>query len=67
MPKKYRILSGEAFSVTARSEEEALAKFYVANGHMDEDEYEEKGFDFSNLDDDVEFLEVDTVAEPEDD
>ncbi|CAB4128778.1 hypothetical protein UFOVP225_76 [uncultured Caudovirales phage] len=67
MPKKYRILSGEAFHVTARSEEEALAKFYVANGHCDEDDYEDKGFDFSDLDTDVEFLEVDTIAEPLDD
>ena len=67
MPKQYRILSGEAFQVAARSEEEALAKFYVANGHCDEDDYEGKGFDFTDLDTDVEFIEVDTIAEPQDD
>ncbi len=67
MPKKYRILSGEAFIVEARSEEEALAKFYVGQGHMDEDEYEGHGYDFTDLDADVEFVEVDTVVELEDD
>jgi hypothetical protein len=67
MPKQFRVLSGEAFQIEARSEEEALAKFYVAQGHMDEDDYEGKGFDFTDLDADVEFLEVDTIAEPLDD
>lgn len=67
MAKKYRILSGEAFEIEARSEEEALAKFYVANGHCDEDDYEGKGYDFTDLDADVEFIEVDTIAEPLDD
>lgn len=67
MPKQFRILSGEAFVVEARSEEEALAKFYVANGHMEEDDYEGKGFDFTDLDADVEFVEVDTLAERIDD
>jgi hypothetical protein len=67
MPKKYRILSGESFEVEARSEDEALAKFHVANGHTDEDEYEGKGYDFTDLDADVEFIEVDTIAEALDD
>lgn len=65
MSRIYRILSGEAFQVEARSEDEALAKFYVANGHLDEDEYEGKGFDFSDLDADVQFIEVETAVFPE--
>ena len=35
----YTILSGESFTVEATSEEEALAKFYVANGHAVAEEY----------------------------
>lgn len=54
----YTILSGESYTVEATSEEEALAKFYVAEGHMSADEYEGKGFDFSNLDDEVESAET---------
>ncbi len=57
----YRILSGEAYEVTANSEEEALAKFFVALGHEDEEDYEGYKYDFSNLDKDVEYAEVDTV------
>ena len=57
----YRILSGEAYEVTANTEEEALAKFYVALGHEDEEDYEDYKYDFSDLDNDVQYVEVDTV------
>jgi hypothetical protein len=54
----YTVLSGESWTVVAKSEDEALAKFFVAEGHMDESEYEEEDFDFSNLDEDVEYSET---------
>jgi len=54
----YTILSGESYSVEARDEQEALAKFFVANGHAEAEEYEGEGFDFSNLDEDVQDLET---------
>lgn len=53
----YTILTGESYSVMATSEEEAYAKFYVLQGYEDENEYEGKGFDFSNPDD-VEYNET---------
>ena len=59
----FRIVSGEAFEVRASSEEEALAKFYVAQGFEDTDEYEGLGYSFDSLDDDVSYLETDTVAD----
>ena len=55
------ILSGESFTVEATSKEEALAKFYVANGHAEAEEYEAEGFDLSNLDEDVQ--ESETLTE----
>lgn len=58
----WQITTGESFFVRANSEDEALAKFYVSQGHEDESEYPE--FDFSTLDDDVEEGEADTIAEP---
>jgi hypothetical protein len=62
MEKKiFTVLSGDSFSVLATSEDEALAKFYVSQGHVDEEEYEGEGFDFSNLDEDVE--ESETLTE----
>ncbi len=57
----YTVLSGESYTVIANSEDEALAKFFVSQGHMDESEYEGEGFDFSNLDEDVE--ESETLTE----
>jgi hypothetical protein len=57
----YTILSGESFTVEATSEEEALAKFYVANGHAEAEEYKVEGFDLSNLDEDVQ--ESETLTE----
>lgn len=57
----YTVLSGESYTVIANSEDEALAKFFVSQGHMDESEYEGEGFDFSNLEEDVE--ESETLTE----
>lgn len=57
----FRIVSGEAFEVRAKSEEEALAKFYVAQGFEDADEYEGLGYTFEE--EDVVFLDTDTVVE----
>jgi len=49
--QEFTILSGESWSVMATSEDEALAKFFVMNGHEDEAEYKDYGYDFSNSDD----------------
>jgi hypothetical protein len=58
----YQITSGEAFEVRANSEDEALAIFYVSQGHMDIDDY--PNFDITEEDlDSVIHLEADTVAE----
>lgn len=54
----YTVLSGDSWTVEAKSEDEALAKFFVSQGHMDESEYEEEDFDFSKLDEDVEYSEA---------
>ena len=64
MAKKglWQITSGEAFEVRANSEDEALAIFYVSQGHMDIDDYPE--FDITQEDlDSVEYMEADTVVE----
>lgn len=53
----YTILSGESYTVEAKSEAEAFAKFFISYGHAQEEDYEGEGFDFSNLDEDVEYLE----------
>jgi hypothetical protein len=55
-------MSGEVFSVIAGSEAEALAKFYVSQGHEDATEHDEYGYDLTNLETDVAFIEVDTVV-----
>ena len=58
----YQITSGEAFEVRANSEDEALAIFYVSQGHMDIDDY--PNFDITEEDlDSVIHLEADTVEE----
>ena len=58
----YYITSGEAFEVRANSEDEALAIFYVSQGHMDIDDYPE--FDITEADlDTVEHIEANTTAE----
>jgi len=49
----YTILSGESYTVEATSEEEALAKFFIAYGHVSAEDYEEENFDLSNVEDDV--------------
>lgn len=59
--KPYTVLSGESFTVYANSPEEALAKFYVSQGHIDGADYAREGFDFSDLDNDVE--ESETMTE----
>lgn len=58
---KYEVFSGEVFEVEANSEEEALAKFYVSQGYRAEEDYSEaEQASFTNLDEDVTFMEVDT-------
>ncbi len=57
----YTVLSGESFTVYANSPEEALAKFYVSQGHVDGSDYDGESFDFSDLDNDVE--ESETMTE----
>lgn len=56
----YTVLTGESFTVYANSPEEALAKFYVSQGHVDESDYDGEDFDFSDLDNDVEESETAT-------
>ena len=57
----YTILSGDSYSVEANSREEALAKFFVAYGHISAEEYQGKGYDFTNLEDEV--TESETLTE----
>lgn len=56
--KEFTILTGESYSVMATSEDEALAKFFVQQGYEDESEYEGQGYDFSTIDEDVEYSET---------
>ena len=56
----YQVLTGEIFEVHAENADEALAKFFVSQGYADSDEYPQTGFDFTNLEEDVEYLETDT-------
>jgi hypothetical protein len=55
---EYTILTGESYSVMATNEGEALAKFFVQQGYEEESEYEGEGYDFSTLDEDVEYSET---------
>ena len=57
----YTILSGESYTVQATSEDEALAKFFVAYGHASADEYEGEGYDLESAEDDVQ--ECETLTE----
>ena len=58
----WQITSGESYSVRANSEDEALAIFYVSQGHMDVDDYPE--FDITEEDlNAVEYDGADTIAE----
>ena len=49
----YTILSGESYTVEATSKEEALAKFFIAYGHANAEDYEGEGYDLENAEDDV--------------
>lgn len=57
----YTILSGESYEVMATSAEEALAKFFVAYGHTNAEDYEGEGFDLESAEDDV--TESETLTE----
>jgi len=57
----YTVLSGESYSVEATSEEEALAKFFIAYGHASAEDYEGEGYDLENVEDDV--SESETLTE----
>jgi len=58
----WQVTSGEAFEVRANSEDEALAIFYVSQGHMDFDDYPE--FEITEEDiKSVQYIEADTVVE----
>ena len=58
---KFEVFTGEVFQVEANSEDEALAKFYVSQGYRVAEDYSEaEQASFTNLDEDVSFLEVDT-------
>lgn len=58
----YEITSGECYEVRANSEDEALAIFHVAQGHMDIDDYPQFNISQEDLDS-VEYMEANTVAE----
>ena len=59
------ITSGESYDVRANSEEEALAKFYVSQGHMSPEDYPQFKFEFEfeGYLSDVEYNGADTIAE----
>ena len=56
----YTILSGESYSVEATSEDEALAKFFVAYGFASADDYKDEGYDLANAEDEVSEVETRT-------
>jgi hypothetical protein len=58
----YEITTGEAFEVRANSEDEALAIFYVSQGHMDIEDYPQFNITQDDLDS-VEYTEANTIAE----
>jgi tRNA isopentenyl-2-thiomethyl-A-37 hydroxylase MiaE len=58
----YRVMSGEVFAVIAGSEDEAIAKYYVSQGHEDASVYTDYNYDLTNLGVDVSFLEIDTTV-----
>lgn len=58
----WEITTGEMFEVRANSEEEALAIFYISQGHMSKEDYPE--FDITDEDlNEVNYIEANTVAE----
>jgi hypothetical protein len=58
----WEITSGHCYEVRANSEEEALAIFYVSQGHMDVEDYPQFNITEEDLND-VNYLEANTVAE----
>jgi hypothetical protein len=58
----YQVTSGESYYVRANSAEEAEAKYYVYLSYDSADQYPD--FDMSNLDEDIEEGETDTIVEP---
>lgn len=58
----WQITTGEMFEVRANSEDEALAIFYISQGHMSKEDYPE--FDITDEDlNEVNYIEANTVAE----
>jgi hypothetical protein len=57
----FTVLTGESYTVYATSADEALAKFYVSQGYVEETDYDGEPFDFTDLDNDVE--ESETLTE----
>lgn len=58
----WEITTGEMFEVRANSEEEALAIFYISQGHMSKEDYPE--FDITDEDlNEVNYIEANTVAQ----
>jgi hypothetical protein len=56
--EEFTILTGESYSVMANSPDEAMAKFFVSQGYEQESDYEGLGYDFSNLDEHVDYAET---------
>jgi hypothetical protein len=56
--EEFTILTGESWSVMADSPDEALAKFFVSQGYEEESDYENLGYKFDNLDNDVTYSET---------
>jgi len=57
----YAVTSGEQYYVKANSKEEAEAKYYVSTGYASPEDYPH--FDLSNVDEDVEYGETETIVE----
>ena len=57
----WEIVSGESFFVRADSEDEALALFFVSQGHMEKADYPEFDIRSEELDT-VEYNGADTIA-----
>jgi hypothetical protein len=59
----YQIVSGETYEVRANSEEEALAVFFVSQGFANKEDYPDFPITQEDIDS-VEYMYVDTIAEP---
>ena len=62
MAQIYTVLSGQAYDVEANSPEEAIEKFYWAEGHVSDQEVIDAGFDPSTWNSD-EVSESETLTE----